>query len=259
MGNNDAIWESGDRVWFEVNPDQAIRVRKGYTGEFDGGQVETSAQFCVRYAGYTDSEIIGIGAYTIVVKVDAATRLRLPYWRSELTDDDLIRIPIEAELREGGDVVSLKDFLAKLKDTSKAAGAVTEKYLEDMMPEFVVTGFGYDGDRGPSDGDLSAMLACFELTCEEPRLGDSFVVRAAEDADHERHEALSSNYSRVAFPAILVVQPFPGFFFRMPFPHMPMKDSDNYRFTVTANAGQGTLGDYLKQIRESFLFAVKSM
>ena len=102
MGNSDAIWESGDRAWFDANPGQAIRVRKGYDGEFDSGQVETSAQFCVRYAGYTDSEIVGIGAYTIVVKVDGATRLRLPYWRSELTDDDLNRIPIEAELREGG-------------------------------------------------------------------------------------------------------------------------------------------------------------
>lgn len=259
MGNSGAIWESGDRTWFETNPDQAIRVRNGYEGEFDGGQVETFAQFCVRYAGYTDSEIVGIGAYTIVVKVDGATRLRLPYWRSELTDGDMARIPIEAELREGGKTTLLKGFLAKLEEVAKAAGAVTEKYLEDMMPEFTVTKVGYDGDKGPSDAGLAAMSACFEMTCDEPNLGDSFTVRASQDADHERHGSLSSDYDRAAFPAVLVVQPFPGFFFRMPFPHTPMKNSDNYRFTVTANAGQGTLGDYLKQVRESFLFAVRSM
>lgn len=259
MGNSDAIWESGDRAWFEANPDQAIRVRNGYEGEFDGGQLETCAQFCVRYAGYTDSEIVGIGAYTIVVRVDGATRLRLPYWRSELTDGDMARIPIEAELREGGETTSLRGFLAKLAEASKAASAVTEKYLEDMMPEFVVTGVGYDGDRGPGEAGLAAMLACFELTCDEPRLGDSVAVRAATETDHERHGSQSPDYDRSAFPAVLVVQPFPGFFFRMPFPNAPMKDSDSYRFTVTAKAGRGTLGDYLKQVRESFLFAVKSM
>lgn len=259
MGNSDAIWESGDRAWFEANPGQAVRVRKGYEGEFDGGQVEAFAQFCARYAGYADDEIIGIGAYTIVVRVDGATRLRLPYWRSGLADGDMGRIPIEAELREGGGTVSLGGFLDKLDDASKAAGAVTEKYLEDMMPEFVVTGVGYDGDRGPGDAGLAAMLACFELTCDEPMLGDSVAVRAAEEADHERHTSLSPGYDRGAFPAVLVAQPFPGFFFRMPFPHMPMKDSDSYRFAVTAKAGRGTLGDYLKQVRESFLFAVGSM
>lgn len=259
MGNSDAIWESGDRAWFEANPDQAVHVRNGYEGEFDGGQLEAFAQFCVRYAGYTDGEIIGIGAYTIVVRVDGATRLRLPYWRSELTDGDMDRIPIEAELREGGETTSLRGFLAKLDKAAGAAGAVTEKYLEDMMPEFTVTGVGYDGDRGPGEAGLAAMSACFELTCDEPRLGDSFTVRAADDADHERHASLSPGYDPGAFPAVLVVQPFPGFFFRMPFPHTPMKDSDSYRFTVTAKAGRGTLGDYLKQVRESFLFAVKTM
>ncbi len=259
MGNIDAIWESGDRAWFEANPGQAIRVRGGYEGEFDGGQLETCAQFCVRYGKYADSEIIGIGAYTIVVMVDGATRLRLPYWRSELTDGDMARIPIEAELKEGGDTTSLRGFLTKLEGVSKAAAAVTEKYLGDMMPEFVVTDIGYDGDKGPGGAGLAAMLACFELTCDEPRLGDSLAVRAADEADHERHGSISTEYDRTAFPAVLVVQPFPGFFFRLPFPNAPMKDSDSYRFIVTAKAGRGTLGDYLKQIRESFLFAVKSM
>lgn len=259
MGNSDAIWESGDRAWFEANPGQAIRVRNGYNGEFDIGQVDTHAQFCVRYGGYTDSEIVGIGAYTIVIRVDGATRMRLPYWRSELTDDDLNRIPIEAELREDGDTTSLKDFLAKLDVVSKATGAVTEKYLEDMMPEFVVTNVDYDGNKGPDEAGLAAMLSGFELTCDESSLGDSLIVRAASDEDHKRHAALSPGYDRGAFPAVLVVQPFPGFFFRMPFPHMPMKDSDSYRFKVTAKAGQGTLGDYLKQVRESFLFAIRTM
>jgi len=231
----------------------------GYEGEFDGGQLETCAQFCIRYAGYTDSEIVGIGAYTIVVRVDGATRLRLPYWRSELADGDMNRMPIEAELKEGGETTSLREFLSKLGEAAKAAGAVTEKYLEDMMPEFVVTDIGYDGDKGPDEEGLGAMLACFELTCDESRLGDSLTVRSAVEADHERHTSLSQDYDRAMFPAVLVMQPFPGFFFRMPFPNSPMKDSDNRRFTVTAKAGQGTLGDYLKQVRESFLFAVKSM
>jgi len=259
MGNSDAIWESADRAWFDANPDQAIRVRNGYEGEFDGGQLETCAQFCVRYAGYTDSEIVGIGAYTIVVRVDGATRLRLPYWRSELTDGDMNRMPIEAELKEGGETTSLKQFLSKLGEVAKAAEAVTEKYLEDMMPEFVVTDIGYNGDRGPDENGLEAMLACFELTCDEPRLGDSFTVRVAADSDHKRHASLSLDYDRDAFQAVLVVQPFPGLFFRMPFPKSPMKDSDSRRFTMVAACGRGTLGDYLKQVRESFLFAVESM
>jgi len=259
MGNSDAIWESSDRVWFEANLGQTIRIRNGYGGEFDGGQLEAFAQFCVRYAGYTDSEIVGIGTYTIVVRVDGATRLRLPYWRSEFANGDMDRIPIEAELREGGKTTSLSGFLSKLDGAAEAAGLVTEKYLEDMMPEFVMTDISYGGDGGPDEKGLAAMLACFEMTCDESRLRDSFTVRAAMAADHERHASLFQDYDRYKFPAVLIVQPFPGFFFRMPFPNSPMKDSDSYGFTVTAKAGQGTLGDYLKQVRESFLFAVKSM
>jgi len=169
------------------------------------------------------------------------------------------RVPIEAELREGGKTTSLRGFLTKLKKVSRASGAVTEKYLEDTMPGFTVTEVGYDGDRGPNDAGLRAMAVCFELTCDELGFKDSFTVRSARKADHERHSSLSADYDRDAFPAVLVVQPFPDFFFRMPFPHKPMKNSDSYRFTVAAVAGQGTLGDYLKQVRESFLFAVKSM
>lgn len=255
---NDAIWESDDRTWFRGNPDEKLRVRGSYEGEFNGGQVETHAQFCVRYAGYRDEDIVGIGAYTIVVKIDESTRMRLPYWRSELTKSDLNRIPVEAELRDGGTTTPLAGFLEKLKTVSEAAGAVTERYLEEVLPSFAVARVEYDGDGGPGDAALRAMVACSELTVQE-ELHDSHGVREAEADDHKRHAAACGDYDPASLPAVLVVQPYPGFFFRMPFVHAPMKESDNYRFRISASGRGGTLGDYLKQARDSFLFASRMM
>jgi len=254
----DAIWEAADRKWFRDNAGKGLRVRQSFEGEFDGGQVESHAQFCIRYAGYRNEDIVGIGAYTIVIKIDEATRMRLPYWRSELADGDLGRIPVEAELADGGKTTSLSEFLEKLSQVSEVAGAVTEKYLEDILPSFMVSAVEYDGDRGPGSEATGAMLACFELTADEE--SDSpHEVRTATESDHERHAAMCEGYDPKTLPAVLVVQPYPGIFFRMPFPHMPMKESDNYRFRVSAGGRDGALGDYIKQAGDSLRFAVRMM
>ena len=249
----DAIWETADKDWFRGHPGARVLVRESFGGEFDGGQIETHAQFCVRYAGYADAEIVGIGSYTIVVRIDEATRMRLPYWRSEASDADLGRIPVEAELREGGITTSLREFLAKLEVVAKASGAVTEMYLEEVLPAFMVDGISYDGENGPSQAALAAMLACFEPAAEESAT-DSHEVRPATAEDHGRHSS-HGGYDPADFPAVLVVQPYPGLFFRMPFPRAAMKDSDGYRFRVSAGGRSGTLSEYLAQARHSLRFA----
>lgn len=258
MGSiRNAIWETGDRKWFSDRVGEKLRVRQSYEGEFDGGQVESYAQFCIRYAGYRDEDIVGIGAYTIVIKIDEATRLRLPYWRSELTEDDRSRIPVEAELADDGETTPLSGFLEKIKTVSKAAGVVTERYLDEILPSFTIISVEYNGDRGPETEAAGAMLSCFELTTDEES-SDSHKVRPATEVDHKRHAACAS-YDPAMFPAVLITQPYPGLFFRMPFPHIPMKESDNYRFKISAGGKDGTLGDYLKQVRDSFLFAIRMM
>jgi len=254
----DAIWESADRSWFRDHAGEKIRVRRSYEGEFDGGQVEAHAQFCIRYAGYRDEDIIGIGAHTIVVKIDEATRFRLPYWRAELSDSDLDRIPVEAELADGGKTTTLSGFLRKLDDVTKVAGAATEKYLEEILPTFVVDSLRYDGDKAPDADATGMMLACFELTADEDS-SEPHEIRKAGEADHARHTAACGGYDPSRFPAVLVVQPYPGFCFRMPFPREAMRESDNYRFKITAGGREGTLGDYIRQARNSFMFAVKMM
>jgi len=248
----DAIWEAADRGWFRSHPGARVLVRESFGGEFDGGQIETHAQFCVRYADYTDAEIIGIGSYTIVVRIDDATRMRLPYWRSDASDVDLGRIPVEAELREGGKTTSLREFLANLETVAKASGAVTETYLEEVLPAFMIDGISYDGEN-PSQAALATMLACFGPAAEETTT-DSHEVRPASADDHDRHSA-HKGYDPTDFPAVLVVQPYPGLFFRMPFPRQAMKDSDSYRFRVSAGGRSGTLGEYLAQARHSLRFA----
>lgn len=249
----DAIWEAADKGWFRDHPGARVLVRGSFGGEFDGGQIETHAQFCVRYADYTDAEIVGIGSYTIVVKIDDATRMRLPYWRSDASDADLGRIPVEAELKEGGRTMYLREFLANLETAAKVSGAVTETYLEEVLPAFVVDGISYDGENGPSQAALAAMLACFGAAADESAT-DSHEIRPATAEDHGRHSA-HDGYDPADFPAVLVVQPYPGLFFRMPFPRQTMKESDGYRFLVSAAGRGGTLGEYLAQARHSLRFA----
>jgi hypothetical protein len=249
----DALWEAADKGWFRDHPGVRVLVRESYGEEFDGGQIETHSQFCVRYADYADAEIVGIGSYTIVVKIDDTTRMRLPYWRSDASDADLGRIPVEAELREGGKTTSLREFLARLDAAAAVSGAVTEMYLEEVLPAFMVDSISYDGENGPSQAALAIMLACFEPAADESAT-DSHEVRPATAEDHGRHSA-HGGYDPADFPAVLIVQPYPGLFFRMPFPRPAMKDSDGYRFRVSAGGRSGTLGEYLTQARHSLRFA----
>jgi len=254
----DAIWEVADRRWFSDNPGKHIHARQSYAGEFDAGQVETYSQFCMRYAGYSDKDILGIGAYTVVVRIDDMTRLRLPYWRADLADADCKRMPVEAQLAGGGDTTTLSQFVEQISAAAAASVAVTERYLDELLPAFMVTAISYAGDRGPAESDFDAMIACFDATPDET-IEDSHAVRPATENDHDRHATAHPAYEPGSFPAVLVVQPFPGMFFRMPFPRVSMAESDNYRFRVSTPAGDGSLGDYLTQVRQSLRFACRAV
>ena len=102
------------------------------------------------------------------------------------------------------------------------------------------------------------MAKCCELMIDEPFDGH-FDVRKATAEDHERYSASHEQYEPDDFPAVLAVQPYPGFFVKFPFPHLPMKESDRYRFLVSAACGEGTLEDYLEQVQESLRFAIRKI
>lgn len=254
-----SLWEAADKSWMDDNPDQRFYVRKSYDGEFDVGQIDTQTQFCVRYGGYEEKDIFGIGSHTIVVRIPAA-RLRLPYWHDEITGDDEERYPVEAELAEGGKITSLREFCERF-DTRQAIveEEMTQQYLSEVLPAFLVSGFGYDGNRGPSKEAMVIMAKCCTLTTDAGPFEGYFDVREADKKDHEGHSDLHEQYEPDDFPAVLAVQPYPGFFVRFPFPHFPMKESDRYRFLVSAACGEGTLEDYLEQVRESLRFAIQKM
>jgi hypothetical protein len=125
--------------------------------------------------------------------------------------------------------------------------------LEEVLPAFMVDSISYDGKNGPSQATLAIMLACFGPATDESAT-DSHEVRPATAEDHGRHSA-HGGYDPANFPAVLIVQPYPGLFFRMPFPRPAMKASDGYRFHVSASGRDGTLGEYLSQARHSLRFA----
>lgn len=257
----DTLWESADRTWFEDHPDERIYVRASFPSEFDDGVIETQSQFCVRFAGYGDDDLVGIGTHAVVVRMDDLTRMRFPYWREEL-DGDFDKYPVQAELAEGGEVITLSGLLGKLSEVKaeadRAEKAVTEKYLEDILPAFLIDSVQYKGDLS---GLTGTMKLCFEIATDEEPFVDSSRVRPAGDEDHRRHKEVCESFGRTydpeMFPAVLAVQPFHGFFFRMPFPHNPMKESDKYRFSVSTGVGDGTLGEYLAQSESSYRFAAK--
>ena len=254
-----SLWEAADKSWMDDNPDRRFYVRPSYDGEFDIGQIETQVQFCVRYGGYEERDTFGIGSHTIVVKMPDA-RLRLPYWRYEITEDDEGRYPVEAELAEGGETTSLRKFCERF-DARQAVieEEATQQYLSEVLPAFLVGGFKYDGDRGPSEETMAVMAKCCALTIDDEPFDGHFDVRGAVAEDHERHSALHEQYEPDDFPAVLATQPYPGFFIRFPFPHFPMKESDRYRLLVSAACGEGTLEDYLGQVRESLRFAIQKI